>query len=119
DIGERLWGRNEIVLRTDGPPRQPLRPALMVKDAAGTVSARLDETVDSLPPAAHDFKVPYRLESLCADWRKQCRVEGTIPFAFGTPPSPVTVRLDSVYPYPDERLGIGVILNVAMRSLGE
>ncbi len=121
DPGERLWGRNELRLRLRNPTGKSLRvdPEPMLRTAGGK-SLLVRAAVLEIP--AHGEKelvVPYRVQDLCADWHEQYRWEQPLSLPFGTPPSPVSVRLGGCYVYPDEKLEAGINLNVSRGSLAE
>ena len=118
-MGERLWGDNRVRWGNGTTPAGPRRDAAVgVSDWAGRILAPPGLGPGEPVGADGEASLAFRLETMCGGWREQYHVAGPTPFAFGTPPSPLTLRLGSVYPYPDEKLDVGVNLNVTTRGVG-
>lgn len=124
DPGERLWGPNEMRLRLRNPSAQGITinlgdAAPTLTDLAGKWAVLRKEPIRLPARGDAELVAPYRLTELPADWQKHYRFGGPVILPFGAPASPVAVRLAGTYVYPDERLDVGVRLNVSRAGLKE
>lgn len=124
DFGERLWGANKARLRLHVPGKQMGPNDLLEGDTGITLlppkgpPTGLSHWTRIPDPETAEVVVPYRVGVMCENWEQQYRL-ADMRLAFGTPPSPVAVRATSTYAYPDERVDVGVNLNVTRKSLAE
>jgi hypothetical protein len=119
DLGERLVGMNEMRLRVWNPLREPiifgvegqlLGPNGTSQPISGTPAKLPGETGTAVV-------IPYRVTDLCPNWQQQYRISQPWPVYFGTPPAAISIRQSGSYVYPDEKLDVGINLNISQTSL--
>jgi hypothetical protein len=121
DLGERLWGRNELRLLAENPAGEAVRVETKypLTSPSGQVLS-LEGKPAAIPPRSQtEIKVPYTLTELASDWQQQFQLERPWPLRFGTPASPIALRLGGSYAYPDEKMDVGVNLNITRATLNE
>jgi hypothetical protein len=119
DFGERMWGKNELRLRVWNPSREPALRGneWPLRRPNGEIQVLRGEP--SLAPGQRETEVvvPYDLAEMCADWQRQYRFDGPWTLPFGTASSPITIRQGGSYVYPDEKLDVGINLNISQATL--
>ncbi len=119
DLGERLWGRNDLRMRVWNPSREPkivggdwslLRPNGESQDIRAAPAEARAKTETNVV-------VRYYLTDLCTDWQQQYRIDRPWSLPFGTPATPISIRQSDCYVYPDEKLDVGINLNITQASL--
>ena len=119
DLGERLWGSNALRLRVQNGTDEAVRLDADFPLVSPSGQRRTFKGTQTTLPARREGElvVPYRLAELTTDWQQHYHFERPWPLAFGTPAAPVSLRLSGSYVYPDEKLDIGINLNIAQASL--
>lgn len=130
EFGERLYGRNELVVsvKNNTTSLKMVTAALKLRSPAKASFATAEGPVTIRVPArsAADIRVPYSFWDICRDWREQYHLSlsvhsegntiGSTELDFGTWPAIGRVEIERVYPYPDELKNQMVWINFGVSS---
>ncbi|MBT9588845.1 hypothetical protein IV102_36255 [bacterium] len=117
DLGERLYGDNQLTLTLPGPARARLK--LVAPDGGQH---------ESSASGSGRLVLPYRVDKLCTGPDKQYKLHLSVEqggsthqadYAFGTPTALVECEVDRYFAYPDEKIEVVQRLNLSSRELAK
>ncbi len=118
-LGDCLWGQNELLLRLRNNGKDPVDfgPNVPLRAPDGKIFYAKGTSVHIAPGQEATFRGMYTLSSSTIGTRHYT-LGGPAPMAFSVPP-PLETRIDQLYVYSDEELGLGINVNVSRMSLAE
>ncbi|MGC8669452.1 MAG: hypothetical protein ACP5VE_15200 [Chthonomonadales bacterium] len=117
DLGERLWGTNDVrlILHNDGTAPAHFGPNLPVRTPDGKVVYAQGAAIRIPPGGEAVYNGQYFITSSTTGTRHYT-LGGPAPVDFTVPP-PLILRINQLYVYSDDALAVGIQVNISRRSL--
>ena len=122
DLGDRLWGQNEIRIGLRNTRNTPVQLRLAIASPGQDLAPMAELSVSQ----SMITQIGYEVDTLCASWQDQYQLELSVTAgektrslrtAFGTPSSLLSTRVSHYYLFPNERLVVAANVNAASLSL--